>query len=221
MEPEASSDFDFLSESEIIQLFDTFQKLNPEPKSELEAPTPFTLLVSVVLSAQATDKSVNKATKSLYEKFDSPQKILELGEEGLIKYIKSIGLYRSKAKHIISLCKMLLSDFNGEIPSTREELMKLPGVGRKTANVVLNVIFGQPTMPVDTHLLRISPRLGLSNSKTPESVENDLINKIPYKYMKHAHHWMILHGRYICTARNPLCKTCPVDNICKHNFVEK
>lgn len=221
METEASSDFVFLTESEIIHLFDTFQKMNPEPKSELEAPNPFTLLVSVVLSAQATDKSVNKATGPLYEKFDTPQKIIELGEDGLIGYIKSIGLYRSKAKHVIALSKMLIEKFDSQLPSTREELMQLPGVGRKTANVVLNVVYGKPTMPVDTHLLRISPRLGLSNGKTPEAVEEDLIKRIPHCYMKHAHHWLILHGRYICTARNPMCPSCPVANICKHNFIEQ
>ncbi|MBO5136991.1 MAG: endonuclease III [Spirochaetaceae bacterium] len=219
MESESSSSFSFLKAPEVVQLFEKFRAANPEPKSELEAPNPYTLLVSVVLSAQATDKSVNKATSSLYVLADTPQKMLSLGEQGLIPYIKSIGLYQTKAKHIIGLSRILLEQFDGQVPQTREELMQLPGVGRKTANVVLNVVYGKPTMPVDTHLLRISPRLGLSDGKTPEKVENDLLQRIPSCYMKHAHHWLILHGRYVCTARKPLCKNCLVADICKHNFV--
>lgn len=208
----------FLDEDEIVKLFERFKSYNPEPASELSAPNPYTLLVSVVLSAQATDKSVNKATASLYAVADTPQKMLDLGEQELIGYIKSIGLYRSKAKHIMELSRMLVEEYNGQIPCNREQLQRLPGVGRKTANVVLNVVFGEPTMPVDTHLLRISPRLGLSDGTTPQDVEQDLLDRIPSCYMKHAHHWLILHGRYICTARNPKCSECPVNDICKHNL---
>ena len=219
MGAEKNLEIKLLEKEKIIELFDIFLANNPEPKSELSAPNPYTLLVSVVLSAQATDKSVNKATEPLYKIADTPYKMLELGEAKLIEYIKSIGLYRSKARHVIELSRMLVQDFNGQLPCTRGELMKLPGVGRKTANVVLNVVYGEPTMPVDTHLLRISPRIGLSNGTTPETVEKDLVERIPSRYMKHAHHWLILHGRYVCTARNPKCDECLVNGICKHNLV--
>lgn len=219
MGAEKNLEIKLLEKDKIIELFDIFLANNPEPKSELSAPNPYTLLVSVVLSAQATDKSVNKATEPLYKIADTPYKMLELGEAKLIEYIKSIGLYRSKARHVIELSRMLVQDFNGQLPCTRDELMKLPGVGRKTANVVLNVVYGEPTMPVDTHLLRISPRIGLSNGTTPETVEKDLVERIPSRYMKHAHHWLILHGRYVCTARNPKCDECLVNGICKHNLV--
>ena len=209
-----------LSPKEIRVLFTRFQKLNPEPATELEAPNPFTLLVSVVLSAQATDKSVNKATGPLYKIADTPEKILALGEEGLISYIKTIGLYRSKAKHVMGLCRMLIDEYGGKLPRKREDLERLPGVGRKTANVVLNVVYGEPTMPVDTHLLRISPRMGLSEGTTPLQVEQDLLKCIPAEFMNHAHHWLILHGRYICTARSPKCAECPVTDLCKRNGME-
>ena len=209
-----------LSPESIIQIFDRFKAANSAPQTELLAPNDFTLLVSVVLSAQATDKSVNKATAPLYQVADSPEKILELGEEGLISYIKSIGLFRSKARHVMELSQILVRDFGGKIPRTREDLQKLPGVGRKTANVILNVVYGEPTMPVDTHLLRISPRMGLSNGTTPEAVEQDLIRVIPAEYMQHAHHWLILHGRYICTARNPQCINCPLADLCMHNNLD-
>ena len=206
-----------LSETEIEQVFDRFAQLNPSPKSELEYSSPFTLLVAVVLSAQATDKSVNIATRELYKVADTPQKILALGEEGLIEYIKSIGLYRSKARHVMGLCEKLISDFDGKVPRSREELMSLPGVGRKTANVVLNVVWGEHTMPVDTHLLRICPKIGLAEGDTPEKVEQSLLERIPDKYMEHAHHWLILHGRYVCTARNPKCEECVIRDLCKRN----
>ena len=219
MGAEKNLEIKLLEKEKIIELFDIFLANNPEPKSELSAPNPYTLLVSVVLSAQATDKSVNKATEPLYKIADTPYKMLELGEAKLIEYIKSIGLYRSKARHVIELSRMVVQNFNGQLPCTRGELMKLPGVGRKTANVVLNVVYGEPTMPVDTHLLRISPRIGLSNGTTPETVEKDLVERIPSRYMKHAHHWLILHGRYVCTARNPKCDECLVNGICKHNLV--
>ncbi len=206
-----------LSGTEIEQVFDRFAQLNPSPKSELEYSSPFTLLVAVVLSAQATDKSVNIATRKLYQVADTPQKILALGEEGLIEYIKSIGLYRSKARHVIELCRKLISDFNGEVPRSREQLMSLSGVGRKTANVVLNVVWGEHTMPVDTHLLRICPKIGLAEGDTPEKVEQSLLERIPDKYMEHAHHWLILHGRYVCTARSPKCEECVIRDLCKRN----
>lgn len=188
---------------------------NPNPKSELDYVNPYTLLVAVVLSAQATDKSVNLATKELFKVVDSPQKMLELGQEGLIPYIKSIGLYKNKAASIISLSQQLIASFEGQVPDTREELMTLRGVGRKTANVVLNVIFHKPTMPVDTHLLRICPKIGLAKGSTPEQVEQSLLERIPPEYLEHAHHWLLLHGRYVCTARNPKCKECIINDICK------
>ena len=211
-------DSSVLSREQVISLFERFKSENPVPKTELIATNNYTLLVSVVLSAQATDKSVNKATESLYQKVDTPEKMLELGEEGLIGYIKSIGLYKNKAKNVIALSKILIEKFNSEIPKTREDLMSLPGVGRKTANVILNVVYGEKTMPVDTHLLRISPRIGLSFGITPESIETDLLKIIPDEYMQHAHHWLILHGRYVCTARNPKCSECLISDICQHNL---
>lgn len=206
-----------LDEKEIKEVFERFKSQNENPLSELNWKNPFTLLVAVVLSAQATDKSVNKATKSLFEVADTPEKIIALGEDALISYIKSIGLYRNKAAHIMGLSKMLVSDFNGKVPDTREELMRLPGVGRKTANVVLNVVFHQPTMPVDTHLLRICPKIGLAEGNTPQAVEDSLVARIPEKYMQHAHHWLILHGRYTCIARSPKCDACIISDICKKN----
>lgn len=216
-----SNNFDdssVLSREQVISVFERFKSENPAPTTELIATNNYTLLVSVVLSAQATDKSVNKATESLYQKVDTPQKMLELGEEGLIAYIKSIGLYKNKAKNVIALSKILIEKFNSEIPKTREDLMSLPGVGRKTANVILNVVYGEKNMPVDTHLLRISPRIGLSFGTTPESIETDLLKIIPDEYMQHAHHWLILHGRYVCTARNPKCSECLIKDICQQNL---
>ncbi len=206
-----------LNNEQIIEIFERFKKSNPDPKSELKAPNPYCLLVSVVLSAQATDKSVNIATETLYKKVTTPEQMLLLGKDELISYIKSIGLYNAKANHIIELSKKLIEDFNSTIPSTREELMTLPGVGRKTANVVLNVIYNQPTMPVDTHLLRICPKIGLASGSTPEQVEKSLTERIPLVYMNHAHHWLILHGRYTCTARKPHCTQCIINDICLHN----
>ena len=206
-----------LSKEEIVQVLERLKSQNPNPKSELEYSNAFTLLVAVVLSAQATDKSVNLATKELFKIADTPQKMLELGEENLTGYIKSIGLYRNKAKNVIGLSKMLLEDFNGIVPDSLENLVKLPGVGRKTANVVLNVIFNKPTMPVDTHLLRVSPKIGLAEGKTPEQVEQSLLQRIPSEYMQNAHHWILLHGRYVCTAKNPKCDECVINDLCKKN----
>lgn len=206
-----------LSPEEMEIVFTRWQAQNPEPASELEYINPFTLLVAVVLSAQATDKSVNIATKNLFPVADTPEKMLALGIDGLIPYIKTIGLYKNKAAHVIGLSKMLIEEFGSQVPDNREDLMKLPGVGRKTANVVLNVIFHQPTMPVDTHLLRISPKIGLAEGNTPETIEKSLIERIPEKYLLNAHHWILLHGRYVCTARNPKCDECIIKDMCKHN----
>ena len=206
-----------LTPEEMDIVFTRWQAQNPEPASELEYVNPFTLLVAVVLSAQATDKSVNLATKNLFPVADSPEKMLTLGTDGLIPYIKTIGLYKNKAAHVIGLSKMLIEEFNSQVPATREELMRLPGVGRKTANVVLNVIFHQPTMPVDTHLLRVCPKIGLAEGNTPESIEKSLLERIPKKYLNDAHHWILLHGRYVCTARNPKCDQCIINDICIFN----
>ncbi|MBQ9494845.1 MAG: endonuclease III [Treponema sp.] len=208
---------ELLTKQEINTVFNRFKKQNPDPKSELQWKNAYTLLVSVVLSAQATDKSVNAATESLYKVADTPKKMIALGHKKLEQYIRSIGLYHAKAKHIIALSELLINNFNSEVPHTREELMTLPGVGRKTANVVLNVVWGEPTMPVDTHLLRICPKIGLAEGATPVEVEESLVARIPPKYMNHAHHWLILHGRYVCTARNPHCDTCFINDICKRN----
>ena len=213
------NEFRKLSPEEITEVFRRFKKQNPAPATELKAQNPFTLLVSVVLSAQATDKSVNKATEPLYKIADTPEKILALGEDGLIAYIKTIGLYRSKAKHVMGLCRMLIDDYSGKLPRKREDLERLPGVGRKTANVILNVVYSEPTMPVDTHLLRISPRIGLSEGTTPIEVEKDLLACIPAEFLGHAHHWLILHGRYVCVARKPLCSQCLIADLCKRNGV--
>lgn len=206
-----------LSDKEMTEVFSRWQAENPEPASELEYVNPFTLLVAVVLSAQTTDKGVNKATGPLFKVADTPEKMLALGEEGLISYIKTIGLYKNKAKHVMGLSQKLISDFGGEVPGDRDALMTLPGVGRKTANVVLNVIFHKPTMPVDTHLLRVSPKIGLAEGNTPETVEKSLLERIPEEFLPNAHHWILLHGRYVCTARAPKCDECIINDICKHN----
>ena len=203
-----------LNTAQIIQIMERLKAQNPSPKSELDYVNPYTLLVAVVLSAQATDKSVNLATKELFKVADTPQKMLALGEAALIPYIKSIGLYKNKAANIIKLSQQLIDDFDSQVPDTREELMTLRGVGRKTANVVLNVIFHKPTMPVDTHLLRICPKIGLAEGSTPEQVEQSLLERIPPEYLEHAHHWLLLHGRYVCTARNPRCNECIIADIC-------
>ena len=208
---------ELLSAAEIKKLFERLSKANPNPQAELIYKNAYTLLVSVVLSAQATDKSVNKATEPLYKIVDTPQKMLALGEKKLIGYIKSIGLYRNKAANIIKLSEQLIENFGGQVPGTMEELMTLPGVGRKTANVVLNVIFDKPTIPVDTHLFRVCPKMGLAQGSTPLEVEQSLLERVPKKYMKNAHHWLLLHGRYICTARNPKCEECVVNDLCKKN----
>lgn len=201
---------------EIHEIFRRFSIQRPEPKGELEHVNAFTLLVAVVLSAQATDAGVNKATRGLFAVADTPQKMLALGEEKVGDYIRTIGLWRNKAKNVILLSEALIRDHGGEVPGDRDELVKLPGVGRKTANVVLNMAFGQPTMAVDTHILRIGNRIGLAPGKTPETVEAILVRVIPAEYMLHAHHWLILHGRYVCKARKPECEKCVIADICKY-----
>jgi len=197
-------------------MFEIFEKNNPEPKGELDYVNNFTLLVAVVLSAQATDKGVNKATKALFEIADTPEKMLALGQDGITEYIKSIGLYRNKAKNVFALSQLLIEKFNSKIPTTKEQLETLPGVGRKTANVVLNIAFGEHTIGVDTHLFRVSNRTGLAPGKNPLEVEKLLEKIIPEQYLLHAHHWLILHGRYICKARSPNCKNCIISSICRY-----
>jgi len=198
----------------IDEFFARLSALNPEPKGELEYKNPFTLLVAVVLSAQATDIGVNKATRGLFAVADTPEKTLALGEAGVRDHIKTIGLFNAKAKNVIALSQLLIAKHGGEVPADRDALVELPGVGRKTANVVLNIAFGQPTIAVDTHLFRVSNRTGMAPGKTPEEVERKLEKKIPAKWKLHAHHWLILHGRYICKARKPDCTACPVQDLC-------
>ena len=196
------------------EIFERFRAATPHPKTELAYRTPFELLVAVVLSAQATDKSVNLATAKLFPVANTPDGIVKLGEAGLTEYIKTIGLYRNKAKNVVALSKLLLEKHGGDVPATREELEHLPGVGRKTANVVLNVAFGQPTMAVDTHIFRVANRTGLGPGKDPLEVEQKLVKFTPPEFMQHAHHWLILHGRYTCVARKPNCPACLIRDLC-------
>jgi endonuclease-3 len=201
--------------AEVHEIFRRFAVQRPEPKGELEHVNVFTLLVAVVLSAQATDAGVNKATRALFAVADTPEKMLALGEEKVGAHIRTIGLWRAKAKNVIALSEALIRDHGSKVPDDRDELVKLPGVGRKTANVVLNMAFGQHTMAVDTHILRIGNRIGLAPGKMPEQVEHELVRIIPDEYMRHAHHWLILHGRYVCKARKPDCAKCVIADICK------
>lgn len=203
------------SEAEIREIFRRFSIVRPEPKGELEHVNPFTLVVAVALSAQATDAGVNRATRALFAVADTPEKMLALGEEKLISYIKTIGLFRNKAKNVIALSEKLIRDFGGDVPRTREALMTLPGVGRKTANVVMSMAFGIPTMAVDTHVFRLGNRLKLAPGKTPDEVEAGLMAVIPEDYLFHAHHWLILHGRYCCKARRPECERCVIADLCR------
>lgn len=199
-----------------VELFTRFRSNNPEPTTELEWSTPFELLAAVLLSAQATDKGVNAATRRLFPVANTPASILALGVEGLESYVRTIGLYRSKAKHLIETCRILVEEHGGEVPHDRASLERLPGVGRKTANVVLNTAFGEPTMAVDTHIFRVANRLKLAVGKTPLVVEQGLLKAVPPEFMKDAHHWLILHGRYVCKARKPECWRCPVADLCPY-----
>jgi endonuclease-3 len=199
-----------------FEIFRRLREANPKPQSELEHSSPFELLVSVILSAQATDKSVNLATRELYRKANTPAKILALGTAGLEQYIKTIGLYRGKAKNVIETCRILIEEHAGAVPRTREALEALPGVGRKTANVVLNVAFGEPTIAVDTHIFRVSNRTGLAPGKDPLEVELRLLKFVPEEFRLNAHHWLILHGRYICVARKPKCPECVIRELCEY-----
>ena len=205
-----------MNKTAIQHFFATLQAANPHPRSELEYSTPFELLTAVLLSAQATDAGVNKATRKLFAVANTPQAMLALGLDGLTEYIKTIGLYRSKARHLMATCQLLLEHHDGQVPQTREELEALPGVGRKTANVILNVAFGQPTMAVDTHVFRVANRTGLAPGKTPLQVEHKLLKRVPPEYLQNAHHWLILHGRYVCVARTPRCWECAVAQWCDY-----
>jgi endonuclease-3 len=196
------------------EFFARLRELNPHPKTELEYTTPFELLIAVMLSAQATDVSVNKATRRLFPLASTPQALLQLGEQRLRELISSIGLFNSKASNVIATCRILLDQHGGEVPQQREALQALPGVGRKTANVVLNTAFGQPTMAVDTHIFRVGNRTGLAPGKTPLAVEKALLKRVPGEFLQHAHHWLILHGRYVCRARRPDCPGCVVRDLC-------
>ena len=204
-----------LKNKDINEVFARLSKQNPEPKTELEAPNPFCLLVAIVLSAQATDVGVNKATPALFKAADTPEKMTKLGEAKIRNYIKTIGLFNSKAKNVHKLSQMLIADYGGEIPQTREELEKLPGVGRKTANVWLNCVLGEPTIAVDTHVFRVSNRIGLVKTNNPLQTELALEKVIPKTWMRHAHHWLILHGRYVCKARKPECFRCDIADLCQ------
>tara|TARA_R110002124_G_scaffold287365_1_gene474243 strand:+ start:175358 stop:176002 length:645 start_codon:yes stop_codon:yes gene_type:complete len=205
-----------MNKNDVYGFFSTLEKINPEPEGELNWSSPFELLIAVVLSAQATDIGVNKATGPLFAVANTPEAIYALGEDKIRDYIKTIGLFNTKAKNIYALCKMMIDEYGSVVPQTREELMKLAGVGRKTANVVLNLAFGQPTIAVDTHLFRVSNRTGLARGKTPDEVERKLMKVIPKEFLLHAHHWLILHGRYICKARKPNCAECPVYAYCAY-----
>jgi endonuclease-3 len=200
--------------ADVERLFATLQTANPHPASELQYSSVFELLAAVLLSAQATDTGVNRATRRLFAAAPTPQAMLELGEEALCEHIRSIGLYRTKAKHLMQTCRFLVERHGGDVPRDRESLQALPGVGRKTANVVLNVAFGEPTMAVDTHVFRVANRTGLALGLTPEAVEQGLLAVVPAGYSVEAHHWLILHGRYVCTARSPACRVCSISPMC-------
>ncbi|MDR3525794.1 MAG: endonuclease III [Rhizomicrobium sp.] len=207
------------SKQEVDGFFAALKKLDPEPKTELNHSSPYTLLVAVVLSAQATDKGVNKATEALFKRADTPEKMVKLGEAGLSEHIKTIGLYKGKAKNVIALSQRLIDKHHGKVPQNREALEELPGVGRKSANVVLNVSFGEKTIAVDTHIFRVANRTGLAPGKDVRAVEDGLMRVVPDKYLLNAHHWLILHGRYTCTARAPKCPVCVVEKFCR--FADK
>lgn len=208
-----------MKKAAIAEMFARFHKANPEPKGELESVNTYTLLVAVILSAQATDAGVNKATRALFKKVKTPEAMLKLGIDGLKEHIKTIGLYNAKADNVIKMSQILVDQFDGEVPQTMEELITLPGVGRKTANVVLNIAFGHETIAVDTHVFRVSNRTTLALGATVEEVEQKLEKAIPPEYKRHAHHWLILHGRYVCKARNPNCAGCLINDLCPASLV--
>lgn len=203
-----------MSPQKIRALFERFAAANPQPRSELEYASPYQLLVAVILSAQATDKSVNAATHKLFRDAPTPQAIVALGEQGVAEYIRTIGLFNTKAKNVVAMSRMLLEQYHGQVPHDRAALEALPGVGRKTANVVLNIVFGEPTLAVDTHIFRVANRTGLAPGKDVRAVEDALLKRVPVQYRLHAHHWLILHGRYVCKARNPDCPACPIRDLC-------
>ncbi len=205
-----------LSRAKVGEIFRVWQQANPTPETELEYHSPYELLVAVTLSAQATDIGVNKATRKLFPVANTPQQIWDLGVEGVTPYIRTIGLFNAKAKNIVAAARILLDEHDGKVPRERTALEALPGVGRKTANVVLNVAFGQPTMAVDTHIFRLGNRTGMAPGKTPLAVEKELLKRIPKEYMVHAHHWLILHGRYVCKARKPDCPSCNISHLCAY-----
>ena len=210
-----------MKKADVLEMFSRLRELNPHPKTELEYTTPFELLAAVALSAQATDVGVNKATRKLFPVANTPQKILDLGLEKLKSYISTIGLYNNKAKNLIAMSRILVDRYAGEVPTTREALEELPGVGRKTANVVLNTAFGQPTIAVDTHIFRVANRTGLATGADVRKVEDKLEKVIPKEFVQDAHHWLILHGRYICKARKPECPTCPIVDLCAYKHKTK
>jgi len=205
-----------MNADERFEFFARLRARNPAPRTELEYSTPFELLVAVILSAQATDKSVNLATRELFRVANTPESLLALGVEGLTRYIRSIGLYQTKAKNLIAMCEQLLERHAGQVPAAREALEALPGVGRKTANVVLNTAFGEATMAVDTHIFRVANRTGLARGRTVRAVEDRLLKRVPSEFLRDAHHWLILHGRYVCKARKPDCPVCPVADLCEY-----
>ncbi|MDC0348921.1 endonuclease III [Alphaproteobacteria bacterium] len=205
-----------MNKKEILSFFETLSSLNPNPKGELNYTNPYTLLVAVILSAQSTDLGVNKATHALFKTIKTPEDMVRLGEESLRTHIKTIGLYKTKAKNVLKASQRLIDLFNSTVPSEKKDLESLPGVGPKTANVVLNIAFNAEAFPVDTHVFRVCNRTGLAKGKTPQSIEKILEKKVPSPYRKNAHHWLILHGRYICKARAPLCETCPVSSVCDY-----
>jgi endonuclease III len=205
-----------MNKKTIREIFLRFKKANPHPTTELKYQNHFELLIAVMLSAQATDKSVNKATETLFKVAPTPQKMLALGETALKKYIKTIGLYQTKAKHVIATCRLLIENFKGKVPHDRESLESLPGVGRKTANVILNTCFGEPVIAVDTHIFRVANRIGLTHASTREATEKQLIQVVPDEFKHDAHHWLILHGRYTCVARKPKCPSCIIEDLCEY-----
>lgn len=207
-----------MSPEKILEIFQRFQRANPDPTTELEYSTPFELLVAVILSAQATDVSVNKATSKLFPVAHTPEAIYKLGVEGLIPLVKTINLYPTKSRNLVEMSRLLLEKHNGEVPDTREKLEALPGVGRKTANVMLNTAFGQPVIAVDTHIFRVSNRTGIAFGKDPNQVEQELLKVVPDEFRRNAHHWLLLHGRYTCTARMPKCKSCLINDLCEYPY---